>query len=78
MRGKMLFDDTAKNNDVISFLLFLASSLTWWCVEFNASDVVIAEGVEVEPMSVCCVVADGMAVIKGQVKVKLDYCEYLV
>ena len=55
-----MFDDAAKNN-VISFLLFLASSLTCCVVELSASDVVIAEGVEVEPMSVGCVVADRMA-----------------
>ena len=61
-REDATFDDTAKDNDVIYFLLFSTSSLTSWCkIELSASDVVIAEGVEVEPMSLCCVVADGMA-----------------
>jgi len=63
MRGKMRRLMMLRKT-MMSFLLllFLASSLTWYCnVELSASDVVIAEGVEVEPMSVCCVVADGMA-----------------
>ena len=63
MRGKMRRLMTLRKT-IMSFLLLLlsASSLTWYCnVELSASDVVIAEGVEVEPMSACCVVADGMA-----------------
>ena len=50
----MTFDDTSKTMMSLCFLLFLASSPTVWCmVELNASDVVIAEGVDVE--EVLCV-----------------------